>query len=263
MQDRLKEIEGTLARTKERKNTILYKLAKRRQEEERLALLGVQRLPTNPYEVDDVKLVKYILFKLKQEIGDKTAHLRDSNLLSIDRDGEAIVRVRNDEINKLLVRKTKWEARLATLEGKEPHYPVSRKHFFGCAKDLPEAKKGSKREREHEGGNSEPDDGTSSSGSESIPNEEYMHGREYQFSIEWLGCADADKTLLPAERAAEQKSRKQNCGRPSQSTETNLILSYCTDGKICIPSEDEVKKSLLENRKRDLQQRLSSLREKE
>ncbi|CBZ23614.1 conserved hypothetical protein [Leishmania mexicana MHOM/GT/2001/U1103] len=268
MQDRLREIEGTLARTKERKNTILYKLSKRRQEEERLAKLGVQRLPTNPSEVDDEKVINYVLFRLKQEIGDKTAQLRDQTLLSIERDGEAVIRAKNDEVNKLLSRKYQWEARLSFLAG-EPIAPRSRKKiFFGCAKELPEASPVRKRQRvegTQEAGEDEVAD--SSEDDELVPDEpetEQPATRDHDYleRVKWLGSSAADMDLVRLEREAEAKMRAKGDTIVSRAGASALILSYCKEGKVMIPGEEHFKQQLVNNRKKVLQERLNALRGK-
>ncbi|CAG9568934.1 Isy1-like_splicing_family_-_putative [Leishmania major strain Friedlin] len=268
MQDRLREIEGTLARTKERKNTILYKLSKRRQEEERLARLGVERLPTNPSEVDDEKIIKYVLFRLKQEIGDKTAQLRDQKLLSIDRDGEAVIRAKNDEVNKLLSRKYQWEARLSFLAG-EPIAPRPRKKiFFGCAKELPEASVVQKRQRVEgmqEAGEDEVAD--SSEEDELVPDQleaeqPATQDHDYLERVKWLGSSAADLDLIRFEREAEAKMRAKGDSIVSRAGSGALILSYCKEGKAMIPDEEHFKQQLVNNRKKALQERLNALRGK-
>ncbi|CAJ1017170.1 Isy1-like splicing family, putative [Leishmania lindenbergi] len=268
MQDRLREIEGTLARSKERKNTILYKLSKRRQEEERLAKLGVERLPTNPREVDDEKVIKYVLFRLKQEIGDKTAQLRDPKLLSIDKDGEGVIRAKNDEVNKLLSRKCQWEARLSFLAG-EPTLPrLRKKTFFGCAKELPEALVTRKRQRvegeqevgENEVANSSDEDELIADQAET--EQPATRDQDYLEGVAWLGTSAADLELARFERESEAKMRtKGNVTAPRPGT-SDLILSYCKDGKLMIPDEEHFKRKLVNNRKKALQERLTALRNK-
>lgn len=270
MQDRLREIEGTLARTKERKNTILYKLSKRRQEEERLAGLGVQKLPTNPSEVEDERVIKYVVYRLKQEIGDKTAQLRDPKLLNIERDGEAVVRAKNDEVNKLIARKAQWEARLAFLVGEPAPQRARRKVFLGCAKQLPEATAPTGKRTRDESSGEEADDGSSdgAEGTEPSPAEQpdgelaTSRDLDYLENVKWLGSAEADAELVRIEREAEAKARA-GVGAPVARSETHaLILSYRSDGKLAIPDEEHFKKQLLEERKKALQQRLSLLRGK-
>ncbi|KAG5507125.1 hypothetical protein JIQ42_06526 [Leishmania sp. Namibia] len=268
MQDRLREIEGTLARTKERKNTILYKLSKRRQEEERLAKLGVDRLPTNPSEVDDVKVIKHVLFRLKQEIGDKTAQLRDPKLLSIDKDGEAVIRAKNDEVNKLLSRRHQWETRLAILSD-EPAVPRSRKKvFFGCAKELPEASAtrkrrcGEGREEVRENEVAESSDENDAVVDEPGVGQPVTRDNNYLEGVKWLGTSTADKDLVPLEREAEAQNRAKGDTVLPVSDGGGLILSYCKDGKLMIPDEEFFKKQLLDKRKKALQERLSTLRDK-
>ncbi|KPA73236.1 hypothetical protein ABB37_10055 [Leptomonas pyrrhocoris] len=269
MQDRLREIEGTLARTKERKNTILYKLSKRKQEEERLALLGVQKLPTNPHEVDDVKVVKYVLFRLKQEIGDKTAQLRDPKLHSIDKDGEAVIRAKNDEVNKLVSRRNQWEARLATLTGVPVPPFARRKNFFGCAKELPEAEASRKRSRDAQ--ESAAKDSSMLSSSSEDEDEDVLQAQHQEEDVatqdanyldraNWLGSTLADNELVREEKEAEARMRERldlSCGPTGSSA---FVRSYLKAGKVVLPSEEHFKGLLINKRKEMLQARLTALR---
>lgn len=268
MQDRLREIEGTLARTKERKNTILYKLSKRKQEEERLAQLGVQKLPTNPHEVDDEKVVKYVLFRLKQEIGDKTAHLRDPKLHSIDKDGEAVIRAKNDEVNKLVSRRNAWEARLATLNGGSTPLQTRKKLFFGCAKELPEAESVRKRPRDSPENRSDKKGEQESSDEEEAAFLEAQNDKDdlatqdidYLERVRWLGSNLADDELLREEREAESKLREKLHLSTTATPSPLFVRSYSKDGKVCIPSEEHFKGLLINTRKEMLQERLRALR---
>ncbi|KPI83408.1 hypothetical protein ABL78_7559 [Leptomonas seymouri] len=268
MQDRLREIEGTLARTKERKNTILYKLSKRKQEEERLALLGVQKLPTNAREVEDVKVVKYVLFRLKQEIGDKTAQLRDPKLHSIDKDGEAVIRAKNDEVNKLISRRNQWEARLATLNGDPLPLFTKRKVFFGCAKELPEAEASRKRPRDAQenaakenstlrsSSEEEGDDGLDAQDQE----DDLIQDADYPSRVQWLGSMAADDELLREEREAEAKMREKLDVHGGPTGSSLFVRSYLKDGIVDIPNEEHFKGLLINKRKEMLQERLKAMR---
>lgn len=272
MQDRLREIEGTLARTKERKNTILYKLSKRKKEEERLARIGVEKLPTNPHDVEDVSVVKYALFRLKQEIGDKAAHLRDSKLHSVDKDGEAVIRAKNDEINKLVSRRNQWEARLAKLSGSPLPVAKRRKLFFGCAKDLPEAEAVRKRPRDAAEGSPENQQEDESSDEEEereeeepllVQNEEddvASQDAHYLERVSWLGSTLADDDLLREEREAEAKLREKTTTSSNAASYPSFVRSYCVNGTVTIPSEAQFKELLISKRKEALQERLKALR---
>ncbi|KAG5510864.1 hypothetical protein JKF63_06365 [Porcisia hertigi] len=268
MQDRLREIEGTLARTKERKNTILYKLSKRRQEEERLAKLGVERLPTNPNDVDDEKIVKYVLFRLKQEIGDKTAQLRDQKLLSIDKDGEAVIRAKNDEVNKLLSRRFLWEKRLALLTDQPITASSRKKIFFGCAKELPEALSTRKRQRAESGEHGGDEEAANSTEEDEVVidsselEEPPTGSLNYFEKIKWLGTSEADAELVRFEREAEAKMRAKGDHVTMRSGTGALVLSYLKDGKLMVPDEEFFKSELVNNRKKALQERLNMLRGK-
>jgi pre-mRNA-splicing factor ISY1 len=268
MQDRLREIEGTLARTKERRNTILYKLAKRKQEEERLASLGVQKLPSNPHEVADVKVVKYVLFRLKQEIGDKTARLRDPKLHSIEKDGEAVVRAKNDEINKLISRRNQWETRLATLLGETIPVFKRGKSFFGCAKELPEAETSHKRSREQQDnvGIEESSRTNSSEEDNEVPETSTQHDdvatqdSNYLEKVEWLASSKADDELMREEKGAEAKTREMHDLKGEPTGSSLFVRSYFKNGAITVPSEEYFKNTLIRKRKELLQERLKAMR---
>lgn len=277
MQDRLREIEGTLARTKERKNTILYKLSKRRNEEERLARLGVRKIPGNPQDVDSVPVIKYALFSLKREIGDKIARMRDPLLTSIEKDGEAVVRAKNDEINKLLARQGQWNKRLAALSGDATEFPPRKKAFFGCAKELPEATLAEKRKRvtssDSEGDDDDErpsvsprvEESNETSDSSAIPTALYGNG------VLHFCSSDADSLLLKEERAAEKRLREAAAEANSESSlggnevssdKSGLVLSYYSNGVISVPDEKHFELLLVEKRKKALQQRLQTLKKK-
>lgn len=281
MQDQLREIEGTLARTSERKNTILYKLAKRKAEEERLERLGIKKLPTNPRTVTDVRIVKFALSQLKQETGDKIAKIRNNALVDLERDGEAVVRAKNDEINKLLARKDQWERRLCELTDKEWSSSRTRKKgFFGCAKQLPEAlaaheAAGSKRARESD----DKDSGSSSDSEDDLPfsasqsseasddslTEALGPKQGYIKAIGALVSNELDSELLEEEKQAERKFREANpfdsaflaqFRQPTSNGSTYLTQIH----ELVIPEEAELAKEAVDQRKNALQQRLAALR---
>lgn len=269
MQDRLREIEGTLARTKERKNTILYKLSKRKKEEERLASLGVQKLPTNPHEVDDVKVVKYVLFRLKREIGDKTAQLRDPKLHSIDKDGEAVIRAKNDEVNKLISRQNQWIARLAFLSNDSMPSFKRQKHFFGCAKELPEAEVSRKRPRDTQASSTANSAAVTSSSDDEEAQDQLMPEEDvvtqdsnYLERVHWLCSSAADDELLREEKEAEARMREKLGTGGGSAGSPVFVRSYVQNGKLDIPTEEEFKNRLITKKKEALQERLKVLRRK-
>lgn len=294
MDDRLREIEGTLARTSERKNTILYKLSKRKAEEERLAQLGVKKLPTNPSTVTDEKVVKYVLSQLKQETGDKIAKIRNDSLVNIERDGEATVRMKNDEINKLLARKDQWEKRLCELTNKEWAHKARKRSFFGCARQLPEAleaaaSSGAKRPREADASdpNSGNDDAEGSGFSEesiltAVSDDESAleigqmgddsdaaspERQQYAAAVAaLLGTLEMDGDLVEEEKIAERQYRDSH---PFDSTFLSQFRHPESDGAYStilqsapIPSEADLKKQAVDDRKTALQARLAALRQK-
>ncbi|RNF08702.1 pre-mRNA-splicing factor ISY1 [Trypanosoma rangeli] len=262
MQDYLREIEGTLARKKERKSTLLYQLSKHNAEQERLLRLGVRSLPTNPHDVSDVKVVKYVLFKLNRDLADKIARLRDPQLLSIETHGEVVVRSKNDEVNHLIARKNPWERRLAALTGKGHKMTSSRKLYFGCAKELPEAQvdmdKGvngytvdalDEPESESE---SESSDSQSSQGLSSYSSNAYL---------KQLASCESEIFLSEVEKKAELRLRldyEENNGGMclKRGREGNSVYFVDVD----LPSEDEFRRGLLDAKREMLQKRLQALK---
>ncbi|KAF5216375.1 hypothetical protein ECC02_010873 [Trypanosoma cruzi] len=189
------------------KGTLLYRLAKRNAEEERLARLGVRIIPTNPLDVLDTRVVKYALFKLKRDIGDKIARMRNPQLLSIETHGEVVIRAKNDEINHLIAKKKKknsWERRLVALTGEEYKVASSKKLYFGCAKELPEAQVEMSTAEEVLTGDaldvSEPE----SLGSQSSEGMASYFKSSY---LEQLAASESDDLLCGIEKTAEHSLR--------------------------------------------------------
>lgn len=292
MEDRLREIEGTLARASERKNTVLYKLAKRRNQEERLARLGIKKVPANPRSVSDIGVVKYALAQLRQEVGDKIAKIRNESLVSLERDGEAVVRAKNDAINELLSRKDQWERRLCELTQKEGGALKPRKKtFWGCAKLLPEAAasantvSGVKRARDvnvdGDGDRSERsssdellsldaasdesssgDDGTKASDGVSVEHA----NPDYLAAIAALRLRESESQLLEEEKLAEREYRQAHPFDVSflsqfRQTATTDNDSYLDQLRaVHLPEESYLAKQAVEQRKAALQQKIAALR---
>eukprot|EP00796_Vickermania_ingenoplastis_P002587 gene2587-1606_t len=276
MEEQLKEIEGTLARTKERKNTILYKHARKAEQEQRLAKLQLREIPTNPATVNDVQIIKYILYQLNRQLGEKKAFIKDSSKISIENDGEAHVRAINDEINKLIRRKFDWERRMAQVSGKEEtRLGPKRKLFFGCAKGLPEAVrlKTTKRERLEEleslssSASSEENFATRSVSSdrESEPDESASHldDQIYFAHIDNLLKDSTERILLQHEKLAEKQFRSpkiQNETAGATQVDTSFIGSFMKDdGSLGIPDEEHFKNLLMHKRKEALLAQLSRI----
>ncbi|KEG07736.1 pre-mRNA-splicing factor ISY1 [Trypanosoma grayi] len=258
MQDHLREIEGTLARKNERQSTLLYKLAKRKAEEERLSRLGVRSIPSNPLDVTDVKVVKYALFKLKQEIGDKIAKIRNSELLSIESQGEVVIRAKNDDINHLISRRNLWERRMATLSGQSYKAPPSRKLYFGCAKGLPEARKGiAQDDHGHE------DDVMEEVESESVDSHisEDVPSHPSSTYLKQLMAHNLEDLLRSAEMAAERRLRSE-LGEEHVGTAEKRSREENTDYNVDVelPPEEGFRRKIFDKRKDMLQTRLKSLK---
>jgi hypothetical protein len=150
MQEVYAEIRGTLARTADKKNTTLYKLHRQKVRQDRAEKFGFAERPKYPSDCSSVQGAKHFLNDISDEIGHKIARLSNSNLHSLERDGEAVIRALNSEIHTLLRQKEKWILRVAQLEQQGPRHPAGDGGgktgtawvpltFFGCAKQLPEA----------------------------------------------------------------------------------------------------------------------------
>ncbi|ORC85153.1 pre-mRNA-splicing factor ISY1 [Trypanosoma theileri] len=259
MQDYLREIEGTLSRTNERKGTLLYKLAKRKAEEERLSRLGVSSIPSNPLEVTDVNVVKYALFRLKQEIGDKIAQMRNTQLLSIETHGEVVIRAKNDDINNIITKKNLWEKRLAFLSGKDYKMPHSKKIYFGCAKGLVEAQKATTQNSKEVTEDNLDELESNSISSEFSGDEGPQSSNEY---LERLAAFDSEGSLRDVEMAAERKLRlefaQEDGGAPFKRARNDDTDDYIVD--IQLPSEEEFHRKIIDAKKEMLQKRLESLK---
>lgn len=275
MQERLQEIEGTLARTKQRKNTILYKLAKRREEEEKLARLGLRKLPENPNTVIDLDVVKHVLFSIKQELGDKLAKIRSKSFVDLERDGEALVREKNDEINQLILKRNQWEARKSFLRGGSAVPAPAQKLFFGCARNLPEASSHGKRSRSNDsdGDDEESAAADSSDGSDSDTASDNSTsftiadpGDQYLEWIRSIGSRETDQALLSTEREAERTMRLTSAPlsrnvQPQVLSTTSFKDTFIIGGKLELPSEDEFKAMEVEKRRRALRDRVAKMKQ--
>ncbi|AAZ12960.1 hypothetical protein, conserved [Trypanosoma brucei brucei TREU927] len=260
MQDYLREIEGRLARKRERQNTVLYRLAKRKADEKRLSSLGIRSLPSSPLETADVNVVKFVIFKTKQEIGDKVARLRNPELVSIETHGEVVVRAKNDEVNQLISKKNLWERRLATLNGETHRRAAPRKIYFGCAAGLPEAKRDDAKEvvahveneedgwesGSHASSNSDDDDDDAPK-----PSTLYREELASRGSEDLLRCieTEAERNL----RSVYSHGSESSPGRSQMAEETFIV-------DVVLPTEEEFRIKHLERRKQAIQKRLDALK---
>lgn len=270
MEEQFKLIEGTLARTKERKNTILYQQAKRAEEKNRLAKLGITEIPTDPSKVNDINVIKFALFKIKQQLGEKKVLINNEDKMNISKVGEAQLRAANNSINKLVRKQYEWEKRMDELLGKEAteDYSFPSFIFFGCARSLPEAKKvegknngrSSNALEEYASSNEQKveSEDDSSISSNSDPDNELRTNSTYQDMISRLLVGD--NSLLKAEKETEKKFRH-SLAFPQQrmKLESELVLNF-DDEKNKILSEDFYKKRLMDKRKESLKARLADLK---
>lgn len=292
MEEHLREIEGTLARTSERKSTILYQEAKRRSEALQLQRLNITSLPTVPSEVTDVRVIRLILYRLNQQIGDQRARLHSSKV-SIEKDGEGFVRALNDSVNQLIQQARRWNHQMAVLRGEpdEGSQRRQKKVYFGCARQLPEAPVVKEKKGEAKSP-TEADDEVDDQNSltmdeleESDDEEEASAAAsstlltaptaytEYIQSLLPGGERDRDLMTSESSAAAVHAGRR----RPrSEDSDVNgalhqvhhgpsglLITTYGTrDGaESLIPSEEVCKQRLLDARRARLQAKLKAMRE--
>lgn len=270
MEEQYRIIEGTLARTKERKDTILFRQAKRAEYEDRLAKLGIREIPADPSKVTDVKVVKYVLFRVKQQLGEKKVLINDEEKMNINKVGEAQLRAANNNINKLVRKQREWEVRLKELLGKPTSENfLSLSHtFFGCARSLPEAsKQGSDGDvssfdittkAKVDGEESEDSEQESSASSSKLVENELNVNSAYQSMISSL--FDGDNCILRAEKEAEKKYRSFHSPQVQRRRmESELILNF-DDEAHRVPSEEFFKERLMRKRKEALKDRLAHLK---
>lgn len=195
MDEQLQQIAGTLARTAQRKNTVLYKLNKKREQEEFYARLGISTvnssnskvnkkniIDSDPQLINDIPILKYIIHEVKKQIGNAISFLRNSSSNAAPNTkesgeemlkylGEETVRRKNDEINRLIFKNRRLEIRMSELQNAGGNSNSNsnvksmnshEKQFFGVAKFLPEALKikqdsnsNRKRQREEKEGEEE------------------------------------------------------------------------------------------------------------
>ncbi|EPY28352.1 pre-mRNA-splicing factor ISY1 [Strigomonas culicis] len=272
MQDNLKEIKGTLARASERKNTILYKHAKREREEKLLERLGVSKLPTNPVEVTDTNVIKHVIFEIKKDIGSKVAKLRNPTFYSLEKDGEKIIRQKNDEVNSLITKRVQWEKRLAFLNNEPFSHVAHKKFYFGCARQLPE---GESTEQVLHESHEEEEDAEAGSDHSSLheiepktADGEASASLQYAEKIKMLFSQDLDSQLMNEEKQQEAKERQRkkdnlNNGKPSPQVENlGLTLSFWNGEKLNLPDESRYKAEIIEARKKVLREKIEAARNK-
>lgn len=270
MEEQLKEIEGTLARTKERKSTILYKHFRKRSEEERLAKLGVRSIPRVPSEVDDVRVVKFALYQINRELGEKKALISNSSRLSIEKDGEAQVRAVNNDINKLIRQKSDWTRRLNDILGRaNTDIFSSKKVFFGCSRFLPEATNSEvQKEKVHTvitSSDATNEDSLSNYQDSEDEIEDNSFEQNESFSETYLSLianmVNNEESLLQAEKAIESVSRNELKERPLTRVryDPDFVADFVSSENN-FPSEDHFKLLLTERRKKVALARIQQLR---
>ena len=135
----MQEIRGTMARTSQKRQAMLNTYLRNKQAKERV----IAARPSNPADCKDKALAQRFLHDINREI----SH-RMSKIVQMDTFDESAVRKENDEINKLLREKAKWSRRFSALGGQiesKSFQAPGKQLFFGVAKQLPEALKGTRK----------------------------------------------------------------------------------------------------------------------
>lgn len=136
------ELEGTLARTAQKKQTTLNRYTRYLKEQEKVKKYGFATRPPSTSQVSDVKAAIYYYREVRAEFSDKMARM--NRQMSIDTHGTAEVRVANEDLNALRREMGRWSDRVVALGG-EPQESVASSRarnafvFYGAAKQLPEA----------------------------------------------------------------------------------------------------------------------------
>lgn len=303
MQEYLGELSGMLARKQQRKNTVLSLIHQQALLDQRASTYGFSIRPHNPAQVSDPKAVKHFLNEVRGEIGHKISRINNPMLCSMDRDGETVVRQHNDDIHRLLIARNRWLVRCAevgveltsdeqSIVDKDRARVRLRKTFFGCANELPEARKQAeeavKRPREEHSA-----DATADAVDAVVDDEEVLLLVEEDLPHDATSptqLAENEQTLGDAVIAAYVSAVRlahDACHAPTLSTEEGIrrreeasasqwrdahdrrplfdisgyTLDFCDtdDGTPNIASDDEVRKQLLERKKLAMKSQLSSM----
>jgi hypothetical protein len=294
MQEVYQESAGLLARAAQRKETILYKMfLERRRQKQAEKYEGFVVRPRNLQQVKLSSTTKHFLHEISDELGNKIARICNPNLISIEKDGEIVVRQLNEEINALRREKRLWERHHLALVTKETGQAVSavtdkdyklEKYYFGCARELPEGREwaeGMKRTREdspeeiegsgeeHEVGDGEPE--------ALMDTAELPMGLGVDAPFARWGCmmscagvsryqkyilnmaSDAD---VRAEEAFAREEFKNVVGSTAQrpwGSAFRYIMDF-REPNASLPSDQDVRRELFEKKKQALLQRAAALK---
>lgn len=188
-----------MARNEEKAQSMLYRFREAQAAELGIQIRRQERRPRIPSSVKNVKAAEKWRGQVVQEISRKVARIQDFGLTDFE------VRDMNDDINKLMREKEKWEQQIANLGG--PRWSRSRYvlddsgsevpggrgyKYFGRAKDLPGVKELLSKQVET---------------AEEREDKQYSHYRQYYHQTPaYYGLEDdQDPKLLANEQAQEKK----------------------------------------------------------
>eukprot|EP00758_Cryptobia_borreli_P001777 Tbor_TRINITY_DN2526_c0_g1::TRINITY_DN2526_c0_g1_i1::g.466::m.466/K12870/ISY1; pre-mRNA-splicing factor ISY1 len=141
MQDYLAEAKGTLARTAQKKQTVisLHHALKLRAAKEKK--FGFAERPDDPNVVNTMNAAEHFYKEINAEITNRVARLNNLDSGAIEREGEEFVRNINSEVNALRRERNRWAYKLEALGSSlATSERVIKDKFFGVAKSLPEAR---------------------------------------------------------------------------------------------------------------------------
>lgn len=135
MDDIVKELSGTLARTAQKRRSLLNQHQKKPKAQ---TSIGIPRPGASTEECQQA------IHSLSREISSGVSALMQLENAVVD---EAIIRNLNDKINDLLTLRQRWQSCLNTITGAEgpPTEEGGGKKYFGAARKLPEARTERKR----------------------------------------------------------------------------------------------------------------------
>lgn len=137
------ELEGTLARTAQKKQTTLSRYTRYLKEQEKVKKYGFASRPASTSQVTDLKGAEHFYREVRAEFSDKLSRMNRD--LSVETHGTTEIRAINEELNALRREMSRWATRVQALGGENPEKSsFGRRDFsyFGVAKQLPEATEG-------------------------------------------------------------------------------------------------------------------------
>ena len=136
------ELEGTLARTSQKKQVTLNRHTRFLKEQEKIRRYGFASRPASTGQVADVAAADHFYREVRAEFSDK--YTRMARSMSIDTHGVSEIRAANAELNALRREMSRWADRIVALGGERPERDSGESVvYYGVARDLPEALEGS------------------------------------------------------------------------------------------------------------------------